>query len=447
MREENAIEITGLTKVYKVFQRPSDRVREVLSPFHRRYSTDFYALHDVSFSVRRGETLGIIGKNGAGKSTLLKIITGVLTPTVGRVDVRGRIASLLELGAGFNPEMTGIENIYLNGDIMGISKQEMAARVPKIIDFADIGSFIERPVKTYSSGMFARLAFAVNAFVEPEILIVDEALSVGDVFFQNKCFHKFEELRRSNVTILFVSHDISAVRKYCQRVLWLEEGRVCREGESQAVCDDYFQEELQQMNAVTEAGQAPAPHEEETAPAPRGEVPAPEASAAGVMFPPMDATKKRLWNRPDEGQFRSFFLAGEDGQPCTVLRTGRKYAAHFVVEFFQPLESVIFGLMMETVDGVDVLGFNSFVERPQGFSIPRAGVYHCVTEFTMPHLLTHPYLISPAVARGTQREHINIEWLPSYLRVQVENREGADIALFNPKVHSECFACDEASHG
>ena len=183
MSEDWAIKIEHLSKVYKIFDKPTDRVKEALNPFRKRYSRDFYALNDVSLTIKKGETVGIIGKNGAGKSTILKIITGVLTPTSGSVQVNGRIASLLELGAGFNPEMTGIENIYLNGTIMGYSKEEMDDRVQDIIDFADIGEFINQPVKMYSSGMFARLAFAVNAFVEPDILIVDEALSVGDAAF------------------------------------------------------------------------------------------------------------------------------------------------------------------------------------------------------------------------------------------------------------------------
>lgn len=214
MSEDCAIKINHLSKVYKIFDKSSDRVREALNPFGKRYSKDFYALNDVSLTIKKGETVGIIGKNGAGKSTLLKVITGVLTPTSGSIQVNGRIASLLELGAGFNPEMTGIENIYMNGTIMGYSKDEMDARLQNIIDFADIGDFINQPVKMYSSGMFARLAFAVNAFVEPDILIVDEALSVGDAFFQAKCIDKMKKMMEKGTTVLFVSHDWGGSQKY-----------------------------------------------------------------------------------------------------------------------------------------------------------------------------------------------------------------------------------------
>lgn len=239
MSEDWAIKIDHLSKVYKIFDKPSDRVREALNPFGKRYSKDFYALNDVSLTIKKGETVGIIGKNGAGKSTLLKVITGVLTPTSGNIQVNGRIASLLELGAGFNPEMTGIENIYMNGTIMGYSKDEMDARLQNIIDFADIGNFINQPVKMYSSGMFARLAFAVNAFVEPDILIVDEALSVGDAGFQAKCYRKFAELRKKGVTVLLVSHDITSILQFCDAGILLSDGKLLYEGNTRTAVDTY----------------------------------------------------------------------------------------------------------------------------------------------------------------------------------------------------------------
>ena len=239
MSEDWAIKIDHLSKVYKIFDKSSDRVREALNPFGKRYSKDFYALNDVSLTIKKGETVGIIGKNGAGKSTLLKVITGVLTPTSGSIQVNGRIASLLELGAGFNPEMTGIENIYMNGTIMGYSREEMDARLQNIIDFADIGDFINQPVKMYSSGMFARLAFAVNAFVEPDILIVDEALSVGDAGFQAKCYRKFAELRKKGVTVLLVSHDITSILQFCDAGILLSDGKLLYEGNTRTAVDTY----------------------------------------------------------------------------------------------------------------------------------------------------------------------------------------------------------------
>ena len=221
-----AIKVTNLTKIYKLYDRPIDRLKESLHPLGKKFHKDFYALNDVSFEIKRGETVGIIGKNGAGKSTLLKIITGVLTPSSGHVHVNGRIASLLELGAGFNPEYTGIENICLQGTLMGFTYEEMAAKIDEILAFADIGDFVHQPVKSYSSGMFARLAFSVAINVDPDILIVDEALSVGDSMFQHKCTARMRKMIEKNTTILFVSHSIDQVRALCQKAVWMENGQV-----------------------------------------------------------------------------------------------------------------------------------------------------------------------------------------------------------------------------
>lgn len=236
-----AIKIEHLTKIYKMFDKPTDRVKEALNPWGKRYSKDFYALNDINVEIKKGETIGLIGRNGAGKSTILKIITGVLNPSSGNINVNGKIASLLELGAGFNAEMTGIENIYLNGTIMGYSKEEMNKRLQEIIEFADIGDFINQQVKMYSSGMFARLAFAVNAFVEPDILIVDEALSVGDMRFQVKCMDKMKSLMEGGCTVLFVSHDINAIRRLCDRAIWINNGTLMLDGDVNYVADRYLE--------------------------------------------------------------------------------------------------------------------------------------------------------------------------------------------------------------
>ena len=212
-RAEYAISVKDVTKVYKLYEKPIDRLKESVSPTHKNYHRDFYALNGLSFNVKKGETVGIIGTNGSGKSTILKIITGVLTPSTGQVQVNGKISALLELGAGFNMDYTGIENIYMNGTMMGYTKKEMEAKLDDILDFAEIGDFVYQPVKTYSSGMFVRLAFALAINVEPEILIVDEALSVGDVFFQSKCYRRMEEIRQSGTTILMVTHDMGSIIK------------------------------------------------------------------------------------------------------------------------------------------------------------------------------------------------------------------------------------------
>ena len=236
----NIIEVKNLSKVYNLYNKPIDRLKEALDFRKKQYHTKLYALNNISFNVEKGENIGIIGTNGSGKSTLLKILTGVVTATEGKVKVNGKVAALLELGAGFNPEYTGIENIYLNGTMMGFSKEEMDKKIPFIIEFANIGEFINQPVKTYSSGMFARLAFAVAINVEPDILIVDEALAVGDTRFQIKCMNHMQKMIEGGTTILFVSHDINSVRRFCHKALWLNKGSIMMYGETNTVADAYL---------------------------------------------------------------------------------------------------------------------------------------------------------------------------------------------------------------
>ena len=249
-RAEYAISVKDVTKVYKLYEKPIDRLKESVSPTHKNYHRDFYALNGLSFNVKKGETVGIIGTNGSGKSTILKIITGVLTPSTGQVQVNGKISALLELGAGFNMDYTGIENIYMNGTMMGYTKKEMEAKLDDILDFAEIGDFVYQPVKTYSSGMFVRLAFALAINVEPEILIVDEALSVGDVFFQSKCYRRMEEIRQSGTTILMVTHDMGSIIKYCDKVVLLHKGEFISQGTPGHMVDLYKKILAGQMDSL-----------------------------------------------------------------------------------------------------------------------------------------------------------------------------------------------------
>lgn len=233
-----AIKIENLSKIYKLYDKPIDRLKEALSITKKKMHKDYYALKDINIEIKKGEILGIVGTNGSGKSTILKIITGVLTPTNGTVDINGKISALLELGAGFNPEYTGIENIYLNGTMLGYTKEEIDDKLSDIINFADIGEFIYQQVKTYSSGMFARLAFAVSINVDPDILIVDEALSVGDTRFQKKCYRKMEEFKKEK-TIILVTHDIGVISKFCDRVVWIEQGNLMEIGEPIEIAKKY----------------------------------------------------------------------------------------------------------------------------------------------------------------------------------------------------------------
>jgi ABC-type polysaccharide/polyol phosphate transport system ATPase subunit len=240
MKENIRIKANDLTKIFKLYNKQTDRIKEALSPRSQVYHRDFYALNQISFEIGAGETVGIVGKNGAGKSTLLKILTEVLTPTTGEMVINGKVSALLELGSGFNPEYTGLKNIYLNGTIMGLTRSEIDARVDDIVNFADIGDYIYQPVKLYSSGMFVRLAFAVATNVDPDILIVDEALAVGDIRFQLKCMDKFLEFKEKGITILYVSHDVNSIKRFCDRAIWLNEGKIQLDGNVDYVTDQYL---------------------------------------------------------------------------------------------------------------------------------------------------------------------------------------------------------------
>lgn len=243
MAKEISIEARELTKTYFLYDSPVDRIKETFHPFRKTYHRSFDAIKGVSFTIHKGESFGIIGRNGSGKSTLLQMICGILQPTSGSVEVHGRVAALLELGAGFNPEFSGRENVYLNGAILGFTSREIDKLYDDIIRFADIGDFVDQPVKTYSSGMYVRLAFAVQACVEPEILVVDEALSVGDVFFQQKCLGRMRELRENGTTLIFVSHDMGIVRELCESSVYLQKGRLMYCGPSYKAVQRYYNED------------------------------------------------------------------------------------------------------------------------------------------------------------------------------------------------------------
>ncbi len=239
MKTDPIIEMNHVTKIYQLYNHPMDRLKEGLSITHKSYHRDHTVLEDFNLVINRGESVGFIGRNGAGKSTLLKLITGVLSANSGTIETRGKVAALLELGAGFNMEYTGRQNIYLNGKMMGYSRAQMQQRVDPIIEFADIGAFIDQPVKTYSSGMFARLAFAVSINVSPDLLIVDEVLSVGDTRFQMKCIDKMKELKESGTTILFVSHTLEQIKRFCTRAVWMKDGHIEMDGDASEVIDLY----------------------------------------------------------------------------------------------------------------------------------------------------------------------------------------------------------------
>lgn len=350
MEKDVVIDIKNLTKVYNLYESKRDRVKEAFNFFGKKYSKDFYALNDVSFSIKKGETVGIVGKNGAGKSTLLKIITGVLNPTRGTVVVNGKIAALLELGAGFNPEMTGIENIYLSGTLMGFSKEEMDLKVDSIVRFADIGDFINQPVKMYSSGMFARLAFAVNINVQPDILIVDEALSVGDVFFQSKCYKKFNELKENGTTILFVTHSLGTIVEYCDHAILMDQGVKISEGNPKAIVDLYKQIMVgcnvqdNKSNISSDSGLD-------------------SLKADVVMKHEMIINPDALIYGNGLGEISDFGIIDENGKITNMIDKGTFFKVKFVAKFNTYIESPIFAFTILNKQGVDLCGTNTMLEN------------------------------------------------------------------------------------
>ncbi len=346
MQSDIAISVKNLTKVYHLYDKPVDRLKEALNPFKKIYHHDFYALNDVSFEVKKGETVGIIGKNGAGKSTLLKIITGVLTQTSGEVKVNGKIASLLELGAGFNPEMTGIENIYLNGTIMGFTKKEMDNKVEAIMEFADIGEFIYQPVKMYSSGMFARLAFAVAIAVEPEILIVDEALSVGDMAFQMKCFKKFEDLQKSNKTILFVTHALDTVIRYCSRSIVIEEGKKIADTTPKDGVDIFKQVLTGNFNKKKQ-----------------NESSLEEKKEQKILKTEIDINHEVLEYGNNKAKIVDFCILDNDNRPNTVLDFNAQFLIYMRVKFFEDIDNPIFAYTFKDAKGLEITGTNTMIKH------------------------------------------------------------------------------------
>jgi len=342
---EEIIQVHDLTKKYRLYAKPSDRLKEALGFSKKKRYTEKYALKDVSFEVRKGECVGIIGVNGSGKSTLLKIITGVLNQTSGEVKVNGRISALLELGAGFNMEYTGLENVFLNGAMLGFSDREIEGRLEEILSFADIGDYVYQPVKTYSSGMFVRLAFALAINIDPEILVVDEALSVGDVFFQAKCYHKFEEFKERGKTILFVSHDLSSVSKYCDRVILLHKGVKLDEGAPKEMVDEYKQLLVSQEPVRKD-----------------------ESDTEGTVFTLKTVhdhfflNPKALEYGTKQAEFTDIIVLDENGLATNTIRKGSRFTIKLSVCFHEDVKEPILAYTFKNIRGTELTGTNTLFE-------------------------------------------------------------------------------------
>ncbi len=400
---ENAITVKDVTKIYKLYDKPIDRLKEALNPFHKEYHKKFYALNNLSFEVKKGETVGIIGTNGSGKSTILKIITGVLTPTTGEVEVNGVISALLELGAGFNMDYTGIENIYMNGTMMGFSKKEMDAKLQEILDFADIGDFVYQPVKTYSSGMFVRLAFALAINVEPEILIVDEALSVGDVFFQSKCYRRMEEIRQKGTTILMVTHDMGSIIKYCDKVVLLNKGNFVAEGAPGHMVDLYKKILAGQMEGLEAAKDVDSDFSGETAEK--------EQKEKAYQVPHGKLMKDSLTingNRTEYGDGRAEIydlgLFDQRGNLTNLLLKGEEFTIKEKIRFAAPIQSPIFTYTIKDKKGTDLTGTNTMFEGTDIKPVKAGDEYE--VSFTQKMTLQGgEYLLSMSCTGFEQGEH------------------------------------------
>ncbi len=364
MKNSVAIEIKHISKSYHTYAREFDRFREAVSLTRKTYHSEFVALKDINLSVYKGECVGVIGTNGAGKSTLLKIITGVLNPTAGEVKMNGHVSSLLELGAGFNMNYTGIENIYLNGRIMGFSEEEIKKRVPLIESFADIGDFIHQPVRNYSSGMFARLAFAVAINVDPDILIVDEALSVGDVFFQIKCYQKFNEFRKAGKTILFVSHDLGSILKYCDRCLLLHHGEQVAVGPCKEVVDLYRKIMVENYHEERSLS-----HQNDNQDSMKQIHELIDSQESEFTYPKNMVWKNHLMQNPrvqeygdHSGEIIDYGIMNDKGEITGMLIKGEYFTILYRFRFIKPIEHPIFAFTIRDTKGTELCGTNTLYE-------------------------------------------------------------------------------------
>ena len=365
MAEDIAISVNDVSKMYKLYDNPMDRLKESLGLSRKKKYKEHYALNHVSFQVKKGETVGIIGTNGSGKSTILKIITGVLSPTAGEVAVNGRISALLELGAGFNMEYSGLENVYLNGSMIGFSREEIDAKLQSILDFADIGEFIHQPVKTYSSGMFVRLAFAVAINIDPEILIVDEALSVGDVFFQAKCYRKFEEFKEMGKTILFVSHDLSSIGKYCDRVVLLNKGEKLAEGGAKEMVNLYRRVLVNQYEDAdqTENKEGSTAENGQSGNNASGENGHDGQGSHKLMKDSLNLNPQVLEYGSKLGEIVDFAIRDDTGMITNVIEKGKEFSVQMKVNFQADVSDPIFAFTLKDLKGTEITGTNTMYEH------------------------------------------------------------------------------------
>ncbi len=433
MSSNAVIDLTGVSKCYRLYSRPQDRLKQMLFRGRRKYFNEFWALHDVSLRIEKGACVGVVGRNGAGKSTLLQIITGIVAPTEGQVAIKGRVAALLELGTGFNPDFTGRENVFLNGSILGLTQEEIRDRYGDIVNFADIGEFINQPVKTYSSGMLVRLAFAVAIHVDPEVLIVDEALSVGDAKFQSKCFRKFQEFREKQKTILFVSHATEQVIRHCDSAVLLEAGRILDIGEPRDVTNKY-------LSLLFDTN--PIEKEAESKLAPQSEKNSDPASSNGSGADSAGELNKFLSNtssddfsvtRPgyNKAEFRcgsadakivDYLLSDDKHWHVNHFQSGDKITLWVKVKFLRDVARPIFGLTVKTPDGVTIFGTNSRDYDSAGTFVARKAGELVIVNFSLTARLTSGhYLISLGVVEEGTENVVPLDRRYDFFEIYITN--------------------------
>jgi ABC-type polysaccharide/polyol phosphate transport system ATPase subunit len=406
----NAVEFQGVSKSYAIYDAPGDRLKELLSLNRLKRHQDFWALHDVSFEVKRGETFCIVGENGSGKSTLLQMVAGILHPTSGTVAIHGRVSALLELGAGFNPEFSGRDNVYLNGSILGLTTRQIDQRYKDIAAFAEIGDFIDQPVKTYSSGMVVRLAFAVAINVDPEILLVDEALAVGDIYFRQRCMRKVHELRQRGITILFVSHAVSDVKAIGDRVLWLDHGRMIDVGEPDRVISKYLAAMTEKDSTYLLLKSAADPQLRRGGP---------------MQAPEIVETIPNIDHRFGDGRAQVIGIAvlDEQGRTVSILEPSSRILVRISVRATADVALPIVGFMLRNQLGMDFSGTNTAREGYELAPLQAGDIITVDFYVDLPELYPASFSFSPAIADGTLLGYQMCDWIDNAITLQMGRSE------------------------
>jgi ABC-type polysaccharide/polyol phosphate transport system ATPase subunit len=433
MRDKFSIRVENVTKTYRLYGKHADRVKETFHPLRKKYHRPFNALKNISLRVKRGETVGIIGRNGSGKSTLLQIACGILNPTSGSVHVDGKISAILELGAGFNPEFTGRQNVFLNGSILGFSREEMEERFDAIAGFADIGDFIEQPVKTYSSGMYVRLAFSVAINVDPDILVVDEALSVGDTLFQSKCFAKFEEFREKGITILFVTHGLDLITSYCSSAYLLEKGHVHTSGSPKDVVDEYKRllvncSKQIQTTEIKSLQKEDSPVDGEYERTGSKDVHGFSRSEQWRGLFEINPNENRYGNGKAEIVEGGIFAL--DGRAVQILMQREIYEFRVKVRFKDTIHNPILAFTVRDVRGVDITGTNTLYQKLKTDTVYKEQVLLAIFKHKV---LLNPggYLLSIGCAAFEEEQYVVYERRYDYLAFDVvSDRQG--VGIFDP---------------